>query len=461
MARFARELPVLIDLVRARRGGPPALARRREARLNALIAHARTSSPFYRELYSGLPAGAVLLRDLPPVTKPQLMARFDDWVTDPAVTRADLEAFVADPSLVGRRYRGQYLSCSSSGTTGHPGLFVHDAAAVACYRALGVRAFGTAIDAAQLFAVLRRGTRAAVVVGTGGHFAAAVWLESERRHSRGRRRALRLFSVQQPLDRLVHALNDFDPALLVGYPSALELLAGEQDAGRLHLRPVIAESSGETLTDPARLAAALGCEIHNVYAASEFGPIALDCPRGWLHVNSDWVILEPVESDYRPTPAGQPSHTVLLSNLANRVQPLIRYDLGDSVIAKPAPCECGNPLPAIQVAGRHDDVLLLEDAHGAAVRVLPLALTAPIDGAPGVHRFQLAQSGPATLRVRLELEPGAAGDTVWTDVVAKLSGFLVGQGLSNVQLVRAAEAPQGGRSGKFHEVIGLKRTTTP
>jgi phenylacetate-coenzyme A ligase PaaK-like adenylate-forming protein len=472
MAGFARELGIVLDLLLAKRGGPRALSRRRDARLAALVAHARTSSPYYRELYRGLPAGDVLrgdlllgdvpLGDLPTVTKPQLMARFDDWVTDPAVTRADLEAFVADPSLVGSRYRGRYLACTSSGTTGHPGLFVHDPAAVACYRALGIRAFGTALadsrPLAVLLAVLRRGIRAAVVVGAGGHFAGAVWLESERRRSRGRRRAYRLFPVQQPLEALVQVLNDFDPALVVGYPSALELLAGEQDAGRLRIRPVVVESSGESLGDQARLAAALGCRVHNVYAASEFSPIALDCPRGWLHVNSDWVILEPVEDDYRPTPPGKASHTVLLTNLANRVQPLIRYDLGDSVLAKPGPCECGNPLPAVRVAGRHDDVLHLDNARGGTVNVLPLAITAPIDDAPGMHRCQLVQSGPAELRVRLQLAPGAGADEVWQDVAAKLAGFLAGQGLANVDLVRAGEAPeQTGPSGKFHQVIALKR----
>jgi phenylacetate-coenzyme A ligase PaaK-like adenylate-forming protein len=148
---------------------------------------------------------------------------------------------------------------------------------------------------------------------------------------------------------------------------------------------------------------------------------------------------------------------VLLTNLANRVQPLIRYDLGDSVVAKPGPCECGNPLPAIRVAGRHDDVLHLDNGHGATVSVLPLAITAPVDDAPGVHRCQLVQTGPATLRVRLQPEPGAAADEVWQDVAAKLAGFLAGQGLANVELVRAEEAPeQGGASGKFHQVIALK-----
>ncbi|WP_445154882.1 hypothetical protein ACTWLI_01045 [Arthrobacter sp. Hor0625] len=158
MTGFARELGFLIDLHRARRGGPAALARRRDARLAALVRHARTASPFYRALYRGLPAGDLPLADLPPVDKPQLMAHFDDWVTDPGVTRADLEAFVADPALIGVRYRGRYLAFTSSGTTGHPGLFLHDPDAVACYRALAGRIAGDAMDARRLLALLQRGS---------------------------------------------------------------------------------------------------------------------------------------------------------------------------------------------------------------------------------------------------------------------------------------------------------------
>ena len=65
MAGFARELAIMIDLVRAKHGGAQALARRRDARLAALVAHARTASPFYRALYRGLPAADVPLRAVP------------------------------------------------------------------------------------------------------------------------------------------------------------------------------------------------------------------------------------------------------------------------------------------------------------------------------------------------------------------------------------------------------------
>ena len=135
--------------------------------------------------------------------------------------------------------------------------------------------------------------------------------------------------------------------------------------------------------------------------------IAYGCAQGWLHVNADWVLLEPVDDAYRPVPPGAPSHTVLLTNLANRVQPVIRYDLGDSVMAKPEPCACGSPLPAILVEGRRDDVISLRAPDGSIVRLLPLALTTVVeDAAPG-HRFQIVQTAADRLLLRLHTSHGA------------------------------------------------------
>jgi phenylacetate-coenzyme A ligase PaaK-like adenylate-forming protein len=216
------------------------------------------------------------------------------------------------------------------------------------------------------------------------------------------------------------------------------------------------ELAGESMRPEARarVAAALDGAVHDVYAASEFTPAAFDCEHGWLHVNSDWCILEPVEADFRPTPAGQSSHSVLLTNLANRVQPFIRYDLGDSVLARPDPCPCGSPLPAIRVAGRRDDVLRLAAPDGTTVSVLPLAIGSAIDETPGLHRSQLIQTGPASVRVRFEPNPDADIEQVWRDLARNLDAYLVRQGLTTVDLVRADEPPeQSARSGKFRQVI--------
>ena len=451
------EARLALDLWRAQREGAVGLARRQERRLADLVAHARSASPFYQRLYRDLPAEGVALRDLPPVTKPHLMAAFDDWVTDPAVTRAGVEAFVADSARVGSPYHDDLFVCTSSGTTGHPGLFVHDHGAVAVYRALSVVRIDFAwLSLGDWLRAVRRGVRWAAVMGTGGHFMGAGWMELERRRSGWRSRAYRVFSAQRPVAELVAELDAFDPTFITGYPSALELLAEEQAAGRLHLRPVLVETGGESTAPDARarMAAAFGCVVHNAYGASECLSLAASCPHDWLHVNSDWVILEPVDEDFRPTSPGRPSHTVLLTNLANRIQPIIRYDLGDSVLARPDPCPCGSPLPAIRVAGRRDDVLRLAAADGRTVSLLPLAIGAVVEETLGVRRSQLVQTGPATIRLRLEAEPDVDVERMWRDVTANLSAYLAEQRLANVDLVRASEPPeQSMHSGKFRQVI--------
>lgn len=448
-----------LDLWRAQRAGAAGLARRQESRFAALVAYARAASRFYQRLYRDLPANALTLgdlRQLPPVTKSELMAAFDDWVTDPEVTRARVEAFAADPVLLGSLYRGRWFVCASSGTTGHPGLFAHDQGAIAIYRALNVVRVDLAwLSSRQWLTLARRQMRWAAVMG-GGPFVGVGYLEMERRRSAWRARSYRAFPAQRPLAELVTALNAFDPAILTGYPSALELLAEEQASGRLHLRPMLVETGGESTTPGARarMAATFGCAIHNAYGTSEFPMLAADCPCDWLHVNSDWAILEPVDERFHPTPPGEPSYTVLLTNLANHIQPIIRYDLGDSVLVQPEPCPCGSPLPAIRVAGRCDDVLRLVAADGRTVSLLPLAIGAVADEAPGAHRSQLIQTGPATIRLRLEPKPGADGETMWRDALANLHAYLAEQGLANVELVRASEAPeQSAQSGKFRQVI--------
>lgn len=179
------------------------------------------------------------------------------------------------------------------------------------------------------------------------------------------------------------------------------------------------------------------------------------CDEGWLHVNADWVAFEPVDADYRPVAPGEQSHTVLISNLANRVQPILRYDLGDSVLQRPDPCSCGNPLPAIRVQGRSADVLTFRVSTGE-VRLPPLALTQRIEAVRGITLFQLAQTAAATLKMRLQIAPTANADTVWREAEEEgLRKVLAEHGLQHVALERGDEPPEQGRGGKFREVIPL------
>ncbi len=71
---------VFLDAHRARRQGLNAIARRQRARLNEAVALARANSPYYRELYQGLPERIESSSVLPVANKQELMRHFDDWV---------------------------------------------------------------------------------------------------------------------------------------------------------------------------------------------------------------------------------------------------------------------------------------------------------------------------------------------------------------------------------------------
>ena len=434
--------------------GRQALSARAGQRLRTLVEHARTRSPFYRDHYLGLPRGDVDLPLLPPVTRHALMARFDDWVADPDVTAEGVLSFVADPDRTGQPYLGRYGVWTSSGTAGEPGLFVHDANALAVYDALEIlRPAAWPADAAFYHHVFSNGARYAMVAATGGHFAGVASIERMRRLAPWAAGRMRVFSILQPLPRLVAALNGYAPTFLATYPTAASLLAAERAAGRLAIAPSTLWLGGETLTDPCRaqIARDFGCRVLQEYGTSECMSIACECPRGRLHLNSDWVFLEPVDREYRPVPPGTLSHTTLLTNLANLVQPMIRYDLGDSIRLEGEPCACGNPLPVLRVEGRSDDTLKLQCDDGSTTTLLPLALTTVVEET-GLFWFQIVQSAPKALGLRLDASEAAG----WDKAAAGLRRYLEGQGLSAVQVLREAAPPErNARSGKLRRVIAL------
>ena len=449
-------LTIALDARRATRGGPAAIAARQQARLAELVAFARTCSPYYRRLYKDLPANVNDPRFLPPVTKPELVENFDEWVTDPEVTKQHVESFVSDASLVGTPYLGRYLVATTSGTTGTPAVFLHDETAMAVYNAIGyTRAMPALLSRNDLWRLLRGGARSAAVYATGGHFLAAAVLERRLKQRPWRARIQRVFSVLSPLAEIVRDLNAFRPSLLASYPSMLESLAEEQEAGRLQIRPVLISAGGETLALKARehIADAFGCPVRDVYGSSEAVGITYECGYRWLHVSADWYVFEPVDRDYRLVLPGEPSHTVLMTNLANRVQPLIRYDQGDSVTLRPDACPCGSPLPAIRVVGRTNDTLSFQTEDAGEVRLLPLALGTVIEETPDVRRFQAIKTSPKLIEVRLETSLGADPEKVWNAIERRLREYLSAQGAASVAVKRSPKAPRPDpKSGKYRQV---------
>ena len=431
------------DAWRTERRGAAAVQARQRARLATLVAHARRRSRFYAELYDHLPGCGVDLDRLPPITKRALMARFDDWVTDPDVTLGDVEGFATDATRVGQLFRGRYVVWNSSGSTGLPAFFLQDEGAMAVYEALDLaRTLPGWLSWSDLPPIARGRFRGAGILALGGHYAGIELLSHRWRRRPRRRRTARLLSVLAPLAETVDALNAWQPVILGAYASVLALLADEQEAGRLHIRPRVVFAASEPLRpgDRPRIERALGCRVRENYACSEAIALSAECKAGWHHVNADWTIVEPVDDALRPVPAGRLSHSVLITNLANWVQPIIRYDLGDQVQVRPDPCECGGSLPALRVIGRTDENLAFQAVDGRTVRLPAMGIGTLAYETPGVRRYQLIQTGRRRLAVRLQTDPGAE-DVVWGRLEAALRAYLAEAGLAGVVVDRLKEAP--------------------
>jgi phenylacetate-coenzyme A ligase PaaK-like adenylate-forming protein len=429
-------------------------------RVAELIEFARQRSSFYRDLYRGLPPDERSLTRLPPVTKGQLMAHFEAVLTDPEVTRAVVRRFLADPHRVGQPLLERYAVWTSSGTTGEPGIFVHDGQALAVYDALEVVRFRRLASPLALAAAYLAGDRYALVAATGGHFAGHAMLERLRVLYPWLGQHARVFSILESTPTITAQLNEFQPTLLATYPTAASLLAEEQQAGRLAIRPREIWTGGERLSSAQHslLAQVFGAEVRDGYGASEFLSIAWECGHGALHVNADWIVLEPVDRAGRPVPPGVASHTVLLTNLANRVQPLIRYDLGDSVTLLERPCDCGSAFPAIRVEGRSDDMVGMRAENGGLVRLLPLALTTVLEDEAGVHRFQLIQASATELVLRLD--PKRVGAGAAERCHESLRRFLDAQGVPNAGIrMERRDLEPNPVSGKLRRVIAMPAAT--
>jgi phenylacetate-coenzyme A ligase PaaK-like adenylate-forming protein len=173
-----------------------------------------------------------------------------------------------------------------------------------------------------------------------------------------------------------------------------------------------------------------------------------------MHLNSDWVILESVDDRHRPVPMGEPGNSTLLTHLANRVQPLIRYELGDRITLHER-CDCGCALPRIEVEGRVDDSIVLDTARRRHIRLLPLALTTVLEDEAGLFDFQLIQQNGRSLLLKLSAQ-GHDVQRQGARARDALERYLQTQGLSGVSVeLRFGSALFRERSGKSKRIVAL------
>ncbi len=418
-----------------------------QQRLDTLVRHAVARSPFYRRLYQGLDTRSPDIVSLPTVTKAQLMANFDDWVTDRRLRLADLERHL-DQLTGDQLYLGRYRAMASSGSTGHRGVFVYSRADWRVNLANFARINEELLD---VHPRLPPRLRAASVAATSPlHISARTGLTT----SVGVNRVLRL-DARRPLPELAAALGTFQPESLLGFPSVLALLADEQREGRLELRPTKVVTFSEVRTPEMEQAirTAWGVEPFNWYGITEGGVLASDCSHHQgMHLFEDLFLVENVDDQGRGVPDGVVGHKLLVTNLFNLTQPLIRYEISDMVALESSPCPCGRRLRRVtSIEGRNDDILRLPAARGGEVAIHPFTLRSPFAHLPELRQYKVVNELDG-LRVLIVTRPVADRQQVARRVHHSMTTALADAGACpralHVEVVEAL-AREEGHGAKF------------
>ena len=361
------------------------LAAHQRDRLRELLAHAAANSRFHARRLAGSDLDRFEVADLPrlPVmTKAEMMSRFDAVVTDRRLSLRRVEAHLEASKTRASLLLGEFVCLASGGSSGLRGVFVQTVGAYMDFMASFISP-----------AVARSAAGGTPPGGTPpGRLVAAVVAAASPIHSSALAVSVmsgpvRLVPVPAtlPLGEITERLNALAPPVLIGYPTMLALLAAEQRAGRLRIAPATVTASSEQLTDEDRAAitAAFGVPVTDQFASTE-GLTGRSDPGGRvLTFATDMCITELVNSDNQPVPQGTVADKVLVTNLHNLTQPLIRYELTDRFVRHP-----DDPAGRLRatVDGRADSVFRYGD-----VAVHPITFSVLI-GAEAITEYQVRQT---------------------------------------------------------------------
>ncbi|MBS0446977.1 MAG: phenylacetate--CoA ligase family protein [Proteobacteria bacterium] len=345
------------------------IAAQTDARLGSFVRRAAAQVPYYRDLFAAQRID------------PRSIRSVADLAQLPFLTKA---AIRANTEALKRLGAGPLTRYNTGGSSGEPLVFYfgkdrvsHDVAAK--WRA--TRWWGVDI-----------GDPEAVVWGSPIELGAQDYVRRVR-DKLMRTELLPAFEMsERKLDGFIAHLQRQRPKMLFGYPSALTHIARHAAQRGVALSDIgikVAFVTSERLYDEQRetISRAFGCKVANGYGGRDAGFIAHECPAGGMHLSAEDIVVELVDADGRRVPDGVPGE-IVVTHLATRDFPFIRYRTGDVAVRDDRTCPCGRGLPLLrEIQGRTTDFVVAADGtvmHG-------LALIYLIRDLPGVRSFKVVQ----------------------------------------------------------------------
>ena len=180
--------------------------------------------------------------------------------------------------------------------------------------------------------------------------------------------------------------------MIFGYPSSVYLLClFARDQGRnlrsLGVKAVFVTGIPLYRYQRELISEVLNCPVADGYGGRDSGFISHECPQGGMHILSDAVIVEVVDPDGQPMPAGK-SGEIVVTDLYSHEAPFIRYATGDYGVLSTSRCRCGMALPMFsKIGGRVMDFFLTPDG-----RIIPGGVVFyAFYGIDGIDQFKVIQ----------------------------------------------------------------------
>ncbi len=255
----------------------------------------------------------------------------------------------------------------------------------------------------------------------------------------------------EKVQNLIKEIGTTKPYIVDGYAESLDYLSRSSGVSELtSLKVPAMMSSAQTLTEQTRknLEANFQTKVYDKYGSREFSGIAYECGFGnWFHVISDSYIVEILVDGIRPASPGEVGE-VVITDLNNRLFPMIRYRIGDlaTKIDESVPCRCGRLMPRIgKVVGR--TAALIKTPKG---RVLPGTFFAHFfkDYENTIMQYQVQQSVPNEITLMVVKGRNFSNESL-ADVLNALQEFLDGMLIE----VKYTDVIPLGRTGKRSPVI--------
>lgn len=383
-----------------------------ERKLRILLQYAWEHSDYYRRSFAEAGISAERISTLPltafPVMDKQaLLQNFDALVTEPDLTQEELRRFDMDGQPDRRPYLGKYHVVHSSGSTGKPGYFVYDEAAWQKMLLGIIRGALWDMTMPQVLKLLLKKPRILYIAATDGRYGGAMAVGDG---IDGIGASQMFLDIKTPLPKWVDAVRSFRPSLVIGYPSAIKILAELAAEGKAAVKLERLISCGEPLAPNQRalFERTFCCPVINIYGASE--SLALGVETGkedGMILFDDLNVIEVVDGE------------MYLTCLYNFVQPLIRYKISDKLTLREG--EAGFTKADI-LLGRNEDLLWFEDGTGNKDFLHPLA----VEGfcLEGLHDYQFRQTARDSFEMLAEVPEEEKREAIGAEMRRQMRAIL-------------------------------------